>query len=385
MNPQSPYKTVLITGGAGFIGSRLALHLLAAGYSVKILDSLSQQIHGNDAENNSPLFLSIKDKVTFIKGDLCNRKDVEKAVAGVDVIFHLAAETGTGQSMYEISKYTFVNTYGSSLLMDVLANTHHQVKKIILASSRAVYGEGKYADPAGGVVYPSSRQLEWLKRGIFSMTDVCGNLLQPLPTDEDSKLAPVSIYGLTKVQQEQLILMGSKALGIHYSILRFQNVYGAGQSLKNPYTGILSIFSTLINHQKEINIFEDGKPARDFIYIEDVVEACKRCMERAEADNQIINIGTGIPTTVIDVAQKLAKLYEIPIKMKVSGDFRVGDIRYNVADLGKMKFFLDFTPKIDLDEGLKMFVDWVKQQHLEDNAYENSLEEMRKRGLLYKA
>lgn len=374
-------KNILITGGAGFIGSNLAYKLVDLGYRVTILDSLSEQIHGKNPENSEALknFFS---KANFIKGSVTNRESVEKAIENQDAIIHLAAETGTGQSMYEIEKYNHVNVYGTALLMDVLVNKENSVKKFILASSRAVYGEGKYQNEDSEVIFPDHRNVEFMQQGIFEMIDKEGKILKNLPTDENSKLHPVSFYGLTKLQQEQIVENISKSIDLNFVILRYQNVYGVGQSLKNPYTGILSIFSTQILNGSTLNIFEDGLPTRDFVNIDDTVEATIRALEKDSANNQIINVGTGIGTTVLKVAETLVKKYNKETAINISGDFRIGDIRHNVASLKKMKDLLDFEPTINFKNGLDHFADWVLTQPIEENMLSQSLKEMQEKGFL---
>lgn len=374
-------KNILITGGAGFIGNNLALRLIELGYRVTILDSLSEQIHGKNPEN-SEVLKNLFSKTNFIEGNITDRESVEKAVENQDAIIHLAAETGTGQSMYEIEKYNHVNVYGTALLMDVLVNKKNSVKKFILASSRAVYGEGKYKNINSEIVFPDQRNAGLMQQGIFEMTDEKGKVLEHLPTDEESKLHPVSFYGLTKLQQEQIVDNISKSIGLDFVILRYQNVYGAGQSLKNPYTGILSIFSTQILNGENLNIFEDGLPRRDFVNIDDTVEATIRALEKDSANNEIINIGTGIGTTVLHVAENLVKKYKKEAEINVSGDFRLGDIRNNIASLDKMKKLLDFEPKVSFEDGLNRFADWVLTQPVEENNLAKSLKEMEEKGFL---
>lgn len=376
------YKNILITGGAGFIGSRLALRLLAEGHFVTILDNLSAQVHGNNPEQDSPLYRSIEGRLNFIKGDITNKYDVEKAIEGQDAIIHLAAETGTGQSMYEIEKYNHVNVSGTALILDALVNKPNTVKNFILASSRAVYGEGKYISPKNEVVYPESRSAESMQQGIYEVTDKEGDILKALPTDESSKLHPSSYYGLTKLQQEQMVKLVCSSIALPYVILRYQNVYGVGQSLLNPYTGILSIFSTQILGYQGVNVFEDGLPTRDFINIEDAVEATVRSLKIDLAHNEIINVGTGIPTAVLGVAQILTEKYGRNPRINVSGDFRIGDIRHNFADLSKMKNILHFEPKIGFEDGITAFTQWVFTQPIQDNNFQNSLAELREKGFL---
>ena len=374
-------KNILITGGAGFIGSNLAFKLIDLGYNVTVLDSLSEQIHGKNPEESEalkPLF----SKINFIKGSITDRNSVEKAIENQSAIIHLAAETGTGQSMYQIEKYSNVNVQGTALLMDVLVNKKNKIKKFILASSRAVYGEGKYKNNHSEIVFPDHRNVDLMQKGIFEMTDENGSILQNLPTDENSNLQPVSFYGITKLQQEQMVKNISKSIGLDFVILRYQNVYGVGQSLKNPYTGILSIFSTQILNGNDLNIFEDGLPTRDFVNIDDTVEATIRALEVETANNQTINIGTGIGTTVLSVAENLVEKYKKPTKINVSGDFRIGDIRHNVASLNKMKTLLNFEPKVSFNLGIDRFADWVLSQPIAENKLTESLKEMQEKGFL---
>lgn len=374
-------KTVLITGGAGFIGSNIALNLLKKGYRVKILDNLSQQIHGEDP-NKSPLYNSIKNKAEFILGSVTSREDWRKALEGVDVVIHLAAETGTGQSMYNIENYTLVNIIGTALLWDILTNEKFDVKKVIVAASRAVYGEGKYICKQHGVVYPSERNINELINKDFEVKcPICNSYLQLVPTTEDSKISYGSVYGLTKDVQEKMSLLIGKSIGIPVVVYRYQNVYGPGQSLKNPYTGILSIFSTRIKNGNNINIFEDGKESRDFVYIDDVVDATILSIENEKANYEVFNVGTGEKIDVLTVAETLKELYKSNIKIEVSGNFRLGDIRHNLADITKANQILGYTPKYNFQKGIKKFVDWVNTQKVEEDNYESSIEEMKKRGL----
>jgi dTDP-L-rhamnose 4-epimerase len=376
-------KRVLITGGAGFIGSNLALLLLKKKYSITVLDSLSPQIHGKKPKETSPLFKSIENKVNFIKGSITNRNDVEKAIANNNIIVHLAAETGTGQSMYEISKYTDVNIGGTALLLDILSNKKHEVKKLVVASSRAIYGEGKYLNTKKQAVYPTQRTVEDMQKGFFEPTiDEFKTALQLVATDENSMIHPTSIYGITKQNQEQMVLNVCKSIGIAGVALRYQNVYGPGQSLSNPYTGILSIFSNLIKNNQPINIFEDGKESRDFVFIKDALQATLLSIEKDVANNQVYNVGTGIPTTVIEVAKALIKHYKKQVCYNITGNFRIGDIRHNYADISKIKSHLGYSPNYNFDVGIKLFTKWVNTQTIQASAYTQSINELKQKGLL---
>lgn len=375
-------KNILITGGAGFIGSNLALRLIDKGYNVTVLDNLSEQIHGKNPEIDSPLFQSIADKVIFIKGEVTVREDWKKAIDNQDAIIHLAAETGTGQSMYEIERYVKVNIGGTALMLDLLANSKHNVKKVIVASSRAIYGEGKYFCQTHGNVFPEARNETQMSAGDFECKcPECGGSLQLLPTCEQSKLHPTSVYGITKLNQEQMVLTVGRSLNIPSVAFRYQNVYGPGQSLSNPYTGILSIFSTQIKNGNNINIFEDGKESRDFVYIDDVVSATILGLEKEKADYEVFNVGADYPVDVLTVANLLKSYYNADIKIVIKNNYRLGDIRHNYADLSKIKQKLGYEPKYLFAEGIKLFCNWVNQQKISTDNYEKSISEMKQKGL----
>lgn len=377
-------EKILITGGAGFIGSNLALTLLKRGHQVTVLDNLSEQIHGKNPEKTSPLYLSIKDKVQFIKGTVACRETLQKAIADNTVIVHLAAETGTGQSMYEIQHYTDVNIGATALLLDILTNEKHLVKKVVVASSRAIYGEGKYYNKTKNTfVYPLQRTDDDMQKGDFEVKDPQNHsdVLELVATTEDAIIHPNSVYGITKQVQEQLVMTVCPTIGIAGVAFRYQNVYGPGQSLKNPYTGILSIFSTQIKNGNGINIFEDGKETRDFVFISDVVDATVLGIEKETANNQVFNVGTGVATDVITVATELSNNYGIQVPITISGNYRLGDIRHNYADITKARQLLGFEPKVSFKEGLKQFTDWVNTQEIEEDKYQQSIDEMKAKGL----
>lgn len=374
-------KNILITGGAGFIGSNLALKLIEKGYNITVLDNLSPQIHGENPESSSPLYLSIKDKVKFILGTVTSEEDWKKAIEGQDAIVHYAAETGTGQSMYEVKKYIDVNINGTALLLDLLVNTKHTIKKVVVASSRSIYGEGKYISKELGAVYPTQRTANYMDQGDFEVKYPNSSELTLVATDEDSKIHPSSVYGITKQNQEQMVLTVCPTIGIAGVAFRYQNVYGPGQSLKNPYTGILSIFSTQIKNGNGINIFEDGKETRDFVFIDDVVDATILGLEKEEANNHVFNVGTGVATDVLQVANGLIKNYGINVPVTVSGNYRLGDIRHNYADLTKIKSLLGFEPKVSFEQGLQKFTEWVNTQEVEEDQYQKSIDEMKAKGL----
>ncbi len=374
-------KNILITGGAGFIGSNLALKLVKKGYNVTVLDNLSPQIHGENPTETSPLYLSIKDVVTFINGSVTNESDWKRAIANQDAIVHYAAETGTGQSMYEVKKYVDVNIGGTAILLDLLVNSTHNVKKVVVASSRSIYGEGKYMSEELGPVFPKQREARHMDIGDFELHYPGASKLSLAATDEESKIHPSSVYGITKQNQEQMILTVCPTVGIAGVAFRYQNVYGPGQSLKNPYTGILSIFSTQIKNGNGINIFEDGKETRDFVYIDDVVDATILGLELDEANNEVFNVGTGVPTDVLTVANELIKNYGVDVPVNISGNYRLGDIRHNYADLSKIKKYLGFEPKVSFAEGIKNFTEWVNTQEVQEDKYQQSIDEMKAKGL----
>lgn len=376
-------KHALITGGAGFIGSNVALKLVQKGFAVTVLDNLSPQIHGEDPETTSPLYYSIKDKVNFIKGTVTSRKDWLKALEGVDVVLHLAAETGTGQSMYKIEKYVNVNIGGTAILLDILANHKTSVKRVVVAESRAIYGEGRYwSEELQSYVYPESRPEETMAKGDFEVKyDGCSQPLILVGTTEDSMIHPGSVYGITKQVQGQLVHMVCQSLGIESVSFRYQNVYGPGQSLSNPYTGILSIFSTRIKNGNGINIFEDGLETRDFVYIDDVADATILGLTVPGISGNAFNIGTGVATDVLTVANTLKKFYGIEVPVTVSGNFRLGDIRHNFADISKAREMLGFDPKWSFERGIEQFCKWVDKQPVQVDNYEKSISEMKQKGL----
>lgn len=375
-------KKILITGGAGFIGSNLSLKLISKGYDVTVLDNLSKQIHGVDPEKTSPLYNSIKDQVHFIHGSVTSREDWMQALEGQDAVIHLAAETGTGQSMYEIEKYVNTNIGGTALLLDILTNNHHSVKRVLVAESRAIYGEGKYHCEQCGDVYPSDRKDEDMaKRDFECHCPKCGGKLKLVATTEDSAIHPSSVYGIAKQVQGQLLHLVCPTIGIESVSFRYQNVYGPGQSLSNPYTGILSIFSTRIKNHNGINIFEDGMETRDFVYIDDVVDATILGLEVPEANGYAFNVGTGVATNVLTVAKTLCQKYGIEVPITVSGNYRLGDIRHNYADISLARKILGFEPQWNFNDGITQFCKWVDKQDIKEDLYDASIEEMKNKGL----
>lgn len=376
-------RNILITGGAGFIGANLALKLIEKGYNVTVLDNLSPQIHGDDPDVTSPLYNSIKGKVNFIQGTVTSKEDWMKAIVGQECIVHLAAETGTGQSMYEIYHYVNVNIVGTAILLDILTNTKHTIKKVVVAESRAIYGEGRYySEELAQYVYPNERMDADMSKGDFEVKfPGCVKPLILVGTSEDSLIHPTSVYGITKQVQGQLVHLVCASIGIASVSFRYQNVYGPGQSLSNPYTGILSIFSTRIKNGNGINIFEDGKESRDFVYIDDVVEATILGVEKDEANGQAFNVGTGVAVDVLTVANTLMEKYGVQVPIEVTGNYRLGDIRHNYADITAAKTILGFKPKWNFSDGIGEFAKWVNTQEVHSDKYDESIDEMKKKGL----
>jgi dTDP-L-rhamnose 4-epimerase len=379
-------KNILITGGAGFIGSRLALALRGRGHAVTVLDNLSPQVHSPQARQ-SALYRSIDGQVRFIEADVTDRDALTAVLRGQDAVVHYAAETGTGQSMYQVERYARVNVGGTALLLDILANppkdAPHGVKRVVVASSRSIYGEGKYLSSELGVVYPGHRAAADMRAGDFEVKHAGSTTaLKLVATDEGSAIHPSSVYGITKQVQEQLVMTVCPTLGIEGVALRYQNVYGPGQSLSNPYTGILSIFSNLIMSGQPINIFEDGRESRDFVYIDDVVDATVLALEQPAAANEVFNVGSGHAVDVLTVARTLVRELGREVHISVSGNFRLGDIRHNVACIEKASRLLGFRPAIGFEAGVARFCAWVMSQGSVASAYDASLAEMKQRGLL---
>lgn len=377
-------RNILITGGAGFIGSEIVKQLYATGnWNITVMDSMTEQIHGKDWKN-SYLYKKIENKCNFIKASVM---DIEKLILVLkesEYIIHLAAETGTGQSMYHINQYNETNIMGTSNILQAISalGKECKVKKIILASSRSVYGEGKYICEKCGFVYPDSRKKEHMLKGDFNMyCPKCSGILKPVKTTEDSAIKPVSLYAFTKYTQELMLRTMCPALGIEYTIFRFQNVYGVGQSLKNPYTGILSIFSSLMLEDKPVNIFEDGMESRDFINVVDIASGVISSIDNYKSNGEIINLGSGVGTSVKKVTDTLKKIYNSNSEIRITGDFRLGDIAYNVADISKAKALLGFKLTVDFEQGLKQFCNWVESQEHDDFGYDKSLNEMEQVGM----
>lgn len=351
---------ILVTGGAGFIGSHLTDALIARGHRVRVLDLLVPQVHSNGAPQYLP-----KD-AEFIHGDVCDPEIVERSLDGIDAVFHEAAEVGVGQSMYEIDRYVKANDMGTAVLLQTLVRTKHRLRKLIVASSMSIYGEGAYTCANCGVVYPQLRALQQLVERRWEVEcPQCGAELKPAGTREDKPLFPTSVYAITKQDQEQFCLVVGRAYDMPTVALRYFNVYGPRQALSNPYTGVCAIFSARLLNDQPPMIFEDGEQTRDFVHVSDIVQANLLALENDGANGQVINVGTGVPTSVREVCKLLATGLGKTIEPEVVGKYREGDIRHCVADISRAQQ-LGYQPKVSLEDGIPELLKWVREQTAED-------------------
>jgi dTDP-L-rhamnose 4-epimerase len=367
-------ELVMITGGAGFIGSHLADELLARGYRVRVLDNLAPQVHG--PEGQVPSYVS--PEVEFFHGDVRDPNRVEQALHGVDAVFHFAAAVGVGQSMYEINQYTSINTLGTAVLLESVIR--RPVRKLIVASSMSIYGEGLYRS-ANGVVMPAGRTLGQLEAGEWEPTDETGLPLTPIPTSETKTPSLASIYALTKYDQEQMCLMIGRAYKIPTLALRFFNVFGTRQALSNPYTGVLAIFCARYMNNRSPLIFEDGFQRRDFVSVYDVAQACRLALESAEVADRVFNVGSGRAYTVREVAEEMSRvLGKTGLSPTITRKYRVGDIRHCFADISRARSDLGYEPRVPLEEGLTELSAWIETQEADDRV-DAAAEELILRGL----
>ncbi|HET9959207.1 MAG TPA: NAD-dependent epimerase/dehydratase family protein [Polyangiaceae bacterium] len=367
--------TVLITGGAGFIGSHLTDELLAHEYQVRILDNLCPQVHG--PEQQRPNYLDRRAELQV--GDVRDPSAVRRALQDVDVVVHLAAAVGVGQSMYMIREYTEINNIGTAVLLEELPKLG--IKKLVVASSMSIYGEGRYRDDAGALYDSAERSHDDLKAGRWEPRSPNGAALSPIPTPEDKKPALSSVYALSKYDQERLCLMIGRAHGIPTVALRFFNTYGTRQALSNPYTGVLAIFASRLLNGKSPMVFEDGQQRRDFVSVHDVARACRLAIESERAAYRAINVGSGRSVSVNDVARSLAEILEKPaLAPEVTGKHRVGDIRHCFADVSLAKELLGFVAEIPLTQGLVQLGQWLRAERPVDRT-ETARRELETRGL----
>jgi len=348
---------VLVTGGAGFIGRQLVKSLVFAGCRVRVLDSLSEQIHGPSATPPSDLA-----GAEFVHGDVRDAECLASALVEIDAVVHLAAETGVGQSMYEAERYVDANDRGTACLLQEIVRCQRRMR-VVLASSRAVYGEGLYRCQLCGEVSPPPRDGITLRRGAWDpVCPVCGGAIDSLPTHEAARTEPGSVYAATKLAQEHLCRILGTAYGMSWVILRYFNVYGPGQSLSNPYTGILSTFHARATHGKAIEVYEDGRESRDFVFIDDVVEATRRALLLSEDQPQamVLNVGTGIPVSIADLARTMVRIGGWNVPVHVTGGYRIGDVRHAFADTRRAAQVLGFAAATSLEEGLRRWLAWTE-------------------------
>ena len=370
-------KKILVTGGAGFIGSYIVDNLIEKGNVVIIFDNLEPQVHPN---GQKPDYLN-KDAV-FIEGDVRDIDALAGAVEGVEQVYHMAAAVGVGQSMYQIAKYIEVNTTGTANLLDVLTNRKNSVEKLVVAASMSSYGEGKYACREHGTQFPDLRpESQMQSRNWELLCPVCGEIMLSLPTDEDKPQICNSIYALTKKDQEEMVLMWGNAYNIPTAALRFFNVYGPRQALSNPYTGVCAIFMSRIKNDKPPVIYEDGLQSRDFISVKDIARACINVMNDSNADHRVFNVGTGKPTSIKEIAETLAKIYGKEISPDITYSFRKGDVRHCISDPSRIREAVGFTPEIELTQGLRELAEWTEKADAADH-FDTAAAELAQKGLI---
>jgi dTDP-L-rhamnose 4-epimerase len=354
-------KRVLVTGGAGFVGSHLVDALLREGHVVRVFDSLSPQVH----PQGLPAYLAIDTQ--FVQGDMRDLDAVRSALTDIDVIYHKAAAVGVGQSMYEIAQYMGANTQGTANLLQAILDSKRQFEKLIVASSMSIYGEGKYRCDTHGEVAPPPRPLEQLKRKQWeALCPTCGAELNPVATDETKALQCTSIYALSKKDQEELCLLYGRTYGLPVVALRYFNIYGTRQALSNPYTGVAAIFAARLLNRNAPMVFEDGAQQRDFVSVHDIVRANLLALESAKADGMAINIGSGSPISIADVAKALAKSLGVDADAEITSKYRAGDIRHCFADITLARQVLGFEPQFQFADGIHELVEWLRSQSASD-------------------
>ncbi|MGC2108843.1 MAG: NAD-dependent epimerase/dehydratase family protein [Candidatus Korobacteraceae bacterium] len=357
-------KRILITGGAGFVGSHLADGLLRAGHDIRVLDDLTPQVHAA----GRPGYLSWD--VELMTSDVRDSARLKRALAGIDVVFHFAAVVGVGQSMYEISRYMSVNTGGTAELLQAILDSKATLEKIVVASSMSIYGEGRYVcSVCGEAAAPPVRSISQLKAGQWDLQcDICGGLLHPKPTEEDKPSQVTSVYALSKRDQEELCLLYGRTYGLPVTALRFFNIYGTRQALSNPYTGVAAIFASRLLNGRAPLVFEDGEQMRDFVSVHDIVRASMLAMERPESDGEVINVGCGHPISIRRVAEILGRALGTDIEPAITRKYRAGDIRHCYADLTKARRLLGYEPAVTHEDGFRELAAWLSEQQAEDKA-----------------
>lgn len=370
-------KQILVTGGLGFIGSFIIDELLRKGHNVRAFDNLDPQVHPSE---QIPDYAN--PEVEFIQGDVRDYDALKKALNGIEIVFHKAASVGMAQSQYQIKKYVDVNTGGTANLLDILVNHKNRVEKIIVASSQSSYGEGAYICSKHGFQRPGLRLVEQLERREWEpKCPICGNELSPIPITETAERKSTTIYALTKMDQEEMILNIGSAFKIPSVALRYFNVYGPRQSLSNPYTGVTAIFMSRIKNNHPPIIYEDGRQSRDFISVHDVVRANTLAMETSRANYQTFNVGSGIRTSILEIAETLSRIFrKEDIQPEIVEKFRVGDTRHCFADLSKIRKILGFKPQIGFEHGMAELVEWAQNSVAED-FFEKARAEMESHGL----
>ena len=367
---------ILVTGGAGFVGSHLVDALLARGHAVRVLDSLEPQVHGPGRRRPNHL----NPAAELCVGDVRERGAVRAALAGVEAVFHQAAAVGVAQSMYEIERYVSANTLGAAVLLEELVERRARLRRVVVASSMSLYGEGAYRDADGAPAYPPLRPTRQLEDRRWEPEDARGRPLRPAPTPESKPLAPTSIYAITKRDHEEMFLAVGAAYGIPTVALRYFNVYGTRQALSNPYTGVMAIFSARLLNGRAPVLFEDGLQSRDFVHVSDVVAANLLALERDAAPGRAFNVGTGRATTVAAVAAGLARALGARVEPEVTGRFRAGDVRHCAADVTAIARALGFEPRVGLEEGMRDLLVWLRNQAPVDRI-DQAREELESRGL----
>jgi dTDP-L-rhamnose 4-epimerase len=367
---------ILVTGGAGFVGSHLVDALLGAGHEVRVLDNLYEEVHGEAAKR--PEYLNAGAELQV--GDVRNSDAVGRALEGVEIVFHLAAIVGVGQSMYEMTRYVSANSLGAAVLLEEIVARREQIRKMLVASSMSIYGEGAYRSARGEVVHPALRPEAQLQERRFEIEDEDGSPLEPIPTPEDKTLQPTSIYAVTKRDHEEMFLSVGAAYGIPAVALRYFNIYGTRQALSNPYTGVMAIFSARLLNRHRPMIFEDGLQTRDFVHVSDVVRANLLAMEAGAADGRVYNVGTGRATSILRIAELLGEQLGFHEPPEVVGRYRAGDIRHCYADISRIRDELGYQPRVDLVDGMAELLDWLRSQTAVDKI-DQATRELQERGL----